>query len=119
MGADNKPFVVEQRLSMGFAAIAVSGSHGLTGDDNCGQCFELKFLDTIHSDGNWGGSHPDLVGKSMVIQVSNIGYDVNGDHSFDLQIPGARSGDFDCDKNYGGCDNTAGCFRLPEALRSG
>jgi len=133
--ADNQPFVVDRRLSMGFAAIAVSGSHGLTGDDNCGQCFELKFLDTIHSNGNWGGSHPDLAGKSMVVQVTNIGYDVNGDHSFDLQIPGAgqgiftdgctaqfpgtSSGDFDCDNNYGGCFDKAGCARLPQELRSG
>jgi len=120
---------------MGFSAIAVSGAHGLEGDANCGQCYELKFVDTIHPEGNWGGSHPDLVGKSMVIQVTNIGYDVNGDHSFDLQIPGAgqgiftdgcprqfpgyASGDFDCDKNYGGCDDKAGCARLPGGLRAG
>lgn len=133
--ANNKPFVVRERLSMGYSAIAVSGSHGLLGDTNCGQCFELKFVDTIHSDGNWGGSHPDLVDKSMVVQVSNIGYDVNGDHSFDIQIPGAgqglftdgctkqfpnhTSGDFDCDNNYGGCSNITGCQRLPEQLRSG
>jgi len=133
--ADNRPFVVAPRLSMGFAAIAVSGSHGLTGDTNCGQCFELKFVDKKHSNGNWGGSYPDLVGKSMVVQVTNIGYDVNGDHSFDLQIPGAgqglftngctaqfngySSGDFDCDNNYGGCFEKSGCDRLPEALRPG
>merc|ERR1712039_27451 len=69
--------------------------------------------DQIHSNGNWGGSHPELAGKTMIIQVTNIGYDVNGQHSFDLQIPGAgqgaftsgctkqfpsyNSGDFDCD----------------------
>jgi len=135
--ADNKPFLVRERLSMGFSAIAVSGDHGLTGDANCGQCFELKFADQRHDPNrdNWGGSHPDLVGKSMVVQVTNIGYDVNGDHSFDLQIPGAgqglftdgctrqfsgySSGDFDCDKNYGGCDDRSGCQRLPPSLRSG
>jgi hypothetical protein len=132
---DNKPFIVESRLSMGFSAIAVSGSHGLTGDANCGQCFELKFVKRKHKNGNWGGSHPDLVGKSMVVQVTNIGYDVNGDHSFDLQIPGAgqgiftdgctaqfdgyTSGDFDCDNNYGGCFTRSGCARLPPTLRSG
>jgi len=120
---------------MGFAAIAVSGSHGLQGDTNCGQCYELKFVDQKHSNGNWGGSHPDLVGKSMVVQVTNIGYDVNGDHSFDLQIPGAgqgiftdgctrqfpgyTSGDFDCDNNYGGCIDKSGCDRLPADLKAG
>merc|ERR1712187_871175 len=71
----------------------------------------------------------------MVIQVTNIGYDVTGDHSFDLQIPGAgqgifdqgckkqfpghQSGDFDCDNNYGGCDTKSGCSRLPKALQAG
>lgn len=120
---------------MAFTAIAVSGSHGLVGDGNCGQCFELKFIDEKHDGGNWGGSHPDLVGKSVVVQVSNIGYDVNGDHSFDIQIPGAgqgifddgctrqfpgySAGDFDCDNNYGGCQDISGCSRLPPALRSG
>ena len=32
------------------------------------------------------------MGKSHIIQVTNIGYDVSGDHSFDLQIPGAGQG---------------------------
>jgi len=113
----------------------VSGSHGLTGDVNCGQCYELKFVDKIHSPDNWGGAHPDLVGRSMVIQVSNIGHDVNGDHSFDIQIPGAgqglftdgcvaqfpghTSGDFDCDITHGGCSKRSGCDRLPQELRDG
>jgi len=133
--ANNQPFMVTSSLSMGFAAAAVSGSHGLTGDENCGQCFELRFTDTIHSDGNWGGAHPDLVGKRMIVQVTNIGYDVSGAHSFDIQIPGAgqgiftngcpaqfagfSSGDFDCDNNYGGCDSAAGCDRLPVELQEG
>lgn len=133
--ANNQPFLAAPNLAMGFAAAAVSGNHGLVGDDNCGQCFELVFLDKIHSNGNWGGSHPDLEGKGMVVQVTNIGYDVNGEHSFDLQIPGAgqgifdsgctkqfpgySSGDFDCDNNYGGCDHRQGCSRLPPALRDG
>ena len=75
------------------------------------------------------------MGRSHVIQVTNIGYDVTGDHSFDLQIPGAgqgifdsgcavqfpgyASGDFDCDRNYGGCGDATGCDRLPEALQPG
>jgi len=133
--ADNEPFLYSSRLAMGFAAAAVSGSHGLVGDTNCGQCFEVVFTDQIHTNGNWGGSHPDLAGKAMIIQVTNIGYDVNGEHSFDLQIPGAgqgifdsgctkqfpgySSGDFDCNNNYGGCHERSGCARLPPALRPG
>jgi len=137
--ADNAPFKVKGKasLSMGFAAAAVSGDHGLLGDENCGQCYELFFLKQKHDPhgDNWGGSHPELAGKTMIIQVTNIGYDVNGMHSFDLQIPGAgqgafttgcakqypgfKSGDFDCDNNYGGCHTDAGCDRLPADLRGG
>jgi len=133
--ASNKPFVVSRNLSMGFAAAAVSGKHGLEGDENCGQCYELHFTSQIHLPDAWGGSHPQLVGKSMVVQVTNIGFDVTGEHSFDLQIPGAgqgiftkgcpaqfsgySSGDFDCDTNYGGCNDKSGCARLPAELRAG
>jgi len=130
---DQKPFVYNSSLSMGFAAAAVSGRHGLSGDANCGQCFELKFVDRVHSSGNWGGADADLVGKRMIVQVTNIGFDVTGDHSFDLQIPGAGQGafssgcaaqfaghsssDFDCGNRYGGCETKDGCARLPEELR--
>ena len=69
--ADNKPFLVNSGLSMGFAAAAVGGVNGLNGDENCGQCYELRFTDEKHDPNgdNWGGSHPDLAGKTMVIQV--------------------------------------------------
>lgn len=129
---EHKPFLHKGNLSMGFAAAAVSGNHGLTGDANCGQCFEPKFVDRNH--GTWGGAHPDIVGKSMVVQVTNIGYDVTGEHSFDIQIPGAgqgaftngcsaqfsgfASGDFDCNNPYGGCADKTGCSRLPAELRA-
>mmetsp|Transcript_62000 Transcript_62000/g.135582 ORF Transcript_62000/g.135582 Transcript_62000/m.135582 type:complete len:468 (+) Transcript_62000:112-1515(+) len=135
---DNQPFVVKPSLSMGFAAAAVSGAHGLTGDANCGQCYELYFSDKQHITANgdiWGGAHPDLQGKSMIIQVTNIGYDVTGDHSFDIQIPGAGQGiftngcanqfstfsveAFDCANNYGGCQDSTGCSKLPESLQAG
>ncbi|KAK3256670.1 hypothetical protein CYMTET_34205 [Cymbomonas tetramitiformis] len=133
----NQPWMVRDNLSYGFAAAAVSGDHGLTGDDNCGQCYQLIFTSGKHDpDGdNWGGAHPDLAGKSMVIQVTNIGYDVSGDHSFDILIPAAGQGyyttgcsiqfsgysseNFDCGNNYGGCDDVSGCAELPAALRSG
>mmetsp|Transcript_75870 Transcript_75870/g.191769 ORF Transcript_75870/g.191769 Transcript_75870/m.191769 type:complete len:384 (-) Transcript_75870:30-1181(-) len=130
-----QPLIHSANLAMGFAAAATDGTDGLTGDENCGQCFELKFVDQEHSDGNWGGSAPELVGKRMVVQVTNIGYDVTGDHTFDLQIPGAGQGafdhgcaaqfqghpstDFDCDNRYGGCNSKEGCGRLPEELRAG
>lgn len=129
------PFVVQPRLSMGFAAAAVSGNNGLNGDGNCGQCFELKFIDRAHMPSSWGGSSQDLVGKSMVIQVVSIFYEVTGAHSFDLQIPGAGRGafragcaaqfpgaaaeSFDCGSCYGGCPSKANCSALPQALQPG
>merc|ERR1719181_1760827 len=87
--SDQQPFAISSRLSMGFVAASVSGLHGLSGDANCGQCYELRFTDQEHMSNGWpwGGSHPQLAGKSMVVQVTNIGYDVVGEHSFDLMIP--------------------------------
>ena len=132
--ASNQPWTYNDGVSLGFAAASVGGNHGLNGDENCGQCYELVWS-------NEGGAHPDIVGKSHVIQVTNIGYDVTGDHSFDLQIPGGGQGifdtgcvrqfpgglfggyystdDFDCGVRYGGCADETGCSRLPSELRPG
>lgn len=133
--SDNAPVAITRSLSMGFAAAAVSGGHGLTGDANCGQCFELHFTSKIHPNGQWGGAHEDLDGKTMIVQVNNIGYDVTGDHSFDIQIPGAGQGIFangcasqfagydsavfDCATHYGGCRDRSGCAKLPKSLQAG
>ena len=89
----HQPFVAADGLSYGFAAAAAGPSKYLQGDKNCGQCFELVFTDKIH-DGTWGGAHRNAVGKSHIVQVTNIGYDVQGDHSFDLQVPGGGMGKF-------------------------
>ena len=43
--ADNTPFSIGENLSMGFAAAAIYGEHGLIGDDHCGQCFEIQFTE--------------------------------------------------------------------------
>eukprot|EP00928_Gymnodinium_smaydae_P065769 TRINITY_DN48867_c0_g1_i1.p1 TRINITY_DN48867_c0_g1~~TRINITY_DN48867_c0_g1_i1.p1 ORF type:complete len:468 (-),score=45.65 TRINITY_DN48867_c0_g1_i1:128-1531(-) len=135
--ADNQPWAVNDSLAYGFAAAAVGGSSGLKGDNNCGQCFLLVFEPQRHSPNgdNWGGAAPQVVGRKMVIQVTNIGYDVTGDHSFDIQIPGAGQGaftdgcarqfsgysskQFDCGKGYGGCNKLSQCDTLPEPLRKG
>eukprot|EP00418_Pyrodinium_bahamense_P014337 CAMPEP_0179109050 /NCGR_PEP_ID=MMETSP0796-20121207/50829_1 /TAXON_ID=73915 /ORGANISM="Pyrodinium bahamense, Strain pbaha01" /LENGTH=412 /DNA_ID=CAMNT_0020807147 /DNA_START=56 /DNA_END=1294 /DNA_ORIENTATION=- len=130
----HQPFLVRPGLAFGFAAAAVSGSHGLTGDDNCAQCYELRFVNRMHGGTVWGGAHAGLVNKTMIVQVTNIGYDVTGAHSFDIQIPGAgqgifsgcatqypgfATGDFDCDNRYGGCTSKDGCSRLPLVLQPG
>jgi len=110
-----------------------TGTDPLISTSSAGHFTRRKFTSQIH--GNWGGADPLLVGKSMVVQISNIGGDVTGDHSFDIQIPGAGQGifhdgcsaqfsgystnDFDCGKRYGGCDDRSGCSRLPADLQSG
>jgi hypothetical protein len=71
----------------------------------------------------------------MIVQVNNIGYDVSGEHAFDIQIPGAGQGlfyngctrqfpgvpvdDFDCDTRYGGCGDVADCELQPPELQAG
>ncbi|KAJ8607324.1 hypothetical protein CTAYLR_009548 [Chrysophaeum taylorii] len=131
--ADHQPFDVEEGVTMGFAAAAVGGASGLKGDENCGECYELRWTAEEFSYG--GGAHPDIVGKKHIIQVTNIGHDVSGSHSFDLQIPGSGQGifttgcamqfpgyeidDFDCGNNYGGCEDVSGCADLPGELRAG
>eukprot|EP00168_Porphyra_purpurea_P011685 TRINITY_DN2975_c0_g1_i5.p5 TRINITY_DN2975_c0_g1~~TRINITY_DN2975_c0_g1_i5.p5 ORF type:complete len:146 (-),score=29.37 TRINITY_DN2975_c0_g1_i5:163-600(-) len=83
----------------------------------------------------YGGAASSLVGDRHVVQVTNIGYDVTGEHSFDLQVPGSGRGafpdgcarqypgkkgsDFDCNTLYGGCNTIAGCAKLPSGLRAG
>jgi hypothetical protein len=123
---------------MGFAAAAVrGGAHHLSGDLNCGQCYELLFVDGQHpgKNGSWGGASKGLVNKRMIVQVTNIGEDVEGNQSFDIQIPGAGLGlrttgctaqfpgtkmdDFDCGNRFGGCTSITDCDKLPKDLQSG
>merc|ERR1719362_1493989 len=123
---------------MGFAAASVrGGAHHLTGDTNCGQCYELVFTKAQHQTqkATWGGASEGIVDKRMIVQIINIGEDVEGNHSFDLNIPGAGLGtqtngctvqfpdkkkdDFDCGVWYGGCKSIKGCDRLPKELQRG
>jgi len=136
---NQQPFKVNPGLSYGFVAATVTGKHGLDGDGVCGQCYELLFTDQQHVDkgtgDKWGGAHPDVVDKRMIVQVTNIGFDVVGNHSFDIMIPGAGQGifsggchaqfpshavdDFDCGNRHGGCSRKSGCAKLPAELRPG
>ncbi|MDR1813110.1 MAG: hypothetical protein LBQ87_09820 [Candidatus Fibromonas sp.] len=75
---DQAPWAVDDSLSYGFAA-----SH-TTGD--CGKCYELQFT---------SGS---VLGKTMVVMISNIGGDVKPGQ-FDLMIPGGGVGQFNALSN--------------------
>ena len=76
------PWAVDDNLSYGFAAAHSNG--------DCGKCYELTFT----SNGEGGTTGGSLIGKKMIIMVSNIG-DIRAGAAFDLMIPGGGVGDFD------------------------
>jgi hypothetical protein len=66
---------------------------------SCGQCYELKFTGQSNSVANEPGSAA-LCGKSMIVQVINIGNIAAG--QFDIMIPGGGVGDFNaCSTQWG------------------
>lgn len=98
---DNMPWSVSETLSYGFAAVPAVG-------DTCGKCFKLTFSGTGHYD---SGNTPkigaaSLKGKQMIVQATNIGYDVGG-KQFDVMIPGGGVGLFDaCTAQWGVSDSS-------------
>ena len=121
-----QPKVISEYLSYGFAAAAAGGnSVGLQGDAECGKCYHLVFVDkkgNDHEDENaWHCTRKNVAGRHMVIQVTNIGGDVKGQHAFDLQVPGggvgannACGGQKLCGtgqggRTYGGCTAQSDC----------
>ena len=90
------PWSVSSTLAYGFAAVPASG-------DVCGRCYELSFEGTGHYSASDPGSVA-LAGKRMIVQATNIGYDVGGGQ-FDLLIPGGGVGAFDaCTYQWGTSD---------------
>jgi len=89
---DNIPWAVNNTHAYGFAAVPATG-------DVCGSCFELTFTGTGQHGPNPGAAA--LKGKSMVVQATNIGYDVSQEQ-FDVMIPGGGVGAFDaCSYQWG------------------
>ncbi|KAL8856224.1 MAG: hypothetical protein Q9178_007141 [Gyalolechia marmorata] len=130
MCSDQSPWVINDNLAYGFAAVTAS-------NPTCCQCYKLAFT----SEG--------LKGKTMIVQATNTGYDVNG-AQFDLavrlyhfsifgrsypllthlQIPGGGFGLFDgCSREWQatsdvwgaqyGGSNTNTCSKFPAALQKG
>lgn len=104
---DQTPIVVNENLALGFAATNVNGKPE---EELCGRCFELAFT-----------SGP-VVGKRMIVQATNIGFDLENNH-FDIAIPGggvgifdgctSQFGSFDGGAQYGGVSSEAECENLP------
>ncbi len=87
------PYAVSDKLAYGYAAVSAAG-------DICGKCYQLDFKGTgFHSVDDPGSKA--LKGKTMIVQATNIGYDV-GHGQIDLMVPGGGVGAFDaCTKQWG------------------
>ena len=84
------PIVVSDKLAYAFAAApaAIGGQ--------CGKCYALTF--TGKGKYETKGNHSALLGKTLVVMISNIGGDVDADGGqFDIMIPGGGVG------LYNGC----------------
>jgi hypothetical protein len=91
-----RPWAVSPTLSYGYAAVPVEG-------DVCGRCYQIEFDGTGHHNARDPGSQ-QLAGKTMIVQATNVGYDVAG-RQFDLLIPGGGVGAFDaCTDQWGVAD---------------
>ena len=80
------PWAVTPTLAYGFAAVPAQG-------DICGRCYQLEFDGTGHYNAQDPGSVA-LTGKTMIVQATNIGFDVGGGQ-FDVMTPGGGVGAFD------------------------
>ena len=90
---DEAPWAVSATLAYGFAAVPAQG-------DVCGRCYQLDFDGTGHYNAQDPGSVA-LTGKRMIVQATNIGFDVGGGQ-FDVLTPGGGVGLFDaCSYQWG------------------
>ena len=84
------PIIVSDKVAYAFAA--TPGGN----DATCGKCFALTF--TGQGFYETKTNHQKLLGKTLVVMASNIGYDVAGGQ-FDVMIPGGGFGQFNgCSK---------------------
>jgi len=115
--ANQFPWAIDDNLAYGFAASHTNG--------DCGKCYLIQFT----SNGE-GGNSSSIIGKKMVVMISNIGGDVGG-NQLDLMIPGGGVGIYNAfsgqisqnggpsspalGQQYGGfratCGNDASCIR--------
>ena len=77
----------------GQLAYAYAATPGTDPKATCGTCFELRFTGEGHFNAADVGSR-QLAGKRLIVQATNIGYDVE-QFQFDVMIPGGGVGAFD------------------------
>jgi hypothetical protein len=87
------PWAISDELAYGFAAVPAQG-------DICGRCYQLEFDGTGHYNAQDPGSQA-LADKTMIVQATNIGFDVGGGQ-FDILTPGGGVGAFNaCSYQWG------------------
>ncbi|XP_050500135.1 endoglucanase-like isoform X2 [Diabrotica virgifera virgifera] len=113
---NQQPFVVNETLGYGFAAVSFSGG---VDNDLCCSCYLLTFQNQINN-------------KKLVLQFTNTGGDL-GSNQFDIALPGGGVGAFNqgCHdqwnapwtgwgQQYGGISSREECLSLlPKELQSG
>ncbi|CAF1475880.1 unnamed protein product [Adineta ricciae] len=111
---NQQPWNVSSTLSYGYAAAYINNQRE---SDWCCACYSLVFT-----------SGP-VVGKELIVQVTNTGGDLGKNH-FDLQMPGGGVGIFDgCSSQfvgsfswgdrYGGVRARSDCYKLPPSIQAG
>jgi hypothetical protein len=96
MCSGNAPWAVSNTLSFGYAA-------SKSFNDVCGRCYQLQFTGQS-SNGAIDPGSAAIAGKTMVVQLTNVGNDVAAGQ-FDLLIPGGGVGIFNaCSNQWGGGD---------------
>jgi len=113
---DMAPWSVNDNLAYGFAA-----GHN---DGQCGTCWELTFNGQANGNATNAAS---LNGKKLVVMISNIGGDVQG-NQLDFLVPGGGVGAFDAFSTQIGVQKSAlgaqygglvsdGCQGKPDCLK--
>jgi hypothetical protein len=90
------PYAVSDTLAYGYAATS-------SGTDVCGRCYQLQFTGESHNSPGDPGSAA-LLGKTLIVQAVNIGYDVAGGQ-MDILVPGGGVGAFNACSNQWGVSN--------------
>lgn len=93
---DMIPWTINSTLAYGYAATS-SG-------DVCGKCFRIQFTgQSFNAPGDPGSAA--LLGKTMIVQAINIGFDV-GNGQFDILVPGGGVGAFNACSSQWGVSNS-------------
>ncbi|RPA81050.1 hypothetical protein BJ508DRAFT_118777 [Ascobolus immersus RN42] len=115
MCSNQQPWVVNDNLAYGFAAVNIQGK---TESSWCCSCYELSF------------TTGPAAGKKMIVQATNTGADLGNNH-FDIAMPGGGVGIFNAcstqynagtdgwGARYGGVSSRDQCSVIPDAIRQG